>query len=258
MCTVDNKRLKDKVPIGNGTLCRVVGIKLSEHSPSIRIQNWDGRKVSTVSAKHVDWVEFEYHPKSKTIVKLEAEIKELELELIAHQESCDTRRATKRARTRSNPVMMVDETLSDLHERLEKLRGHMRKEQQSRRFKLEPQQSSPTVSFTEHDLTPMNMKTVAKCRMTQIPVILADAITGHKLQGMTIPNVVIASWGYFANNWPYVVLSRCTTFNGLYLFEPIDMNKSFAPSDNLVDYLRRAESLQDHILSMRKTRMAAL
>ena len=132
----------------------------------------------------------------------------------------------------------------------------MRKEQQSRRFKLEPQQSSPTVSYKVHHLA--SNKTEAKCRMTQIPVVLADAITGHKLQGMTIPNVVIASWGYFANNWPYVVLSRCTTFKGLYLFEPIDMNKSFAPSKDLVEYLRRAEDLQDHILSMRKTRMAAL
>ena len=87
MCTVDNKRLKDEVPIGNGTLCRVVGIKLNEHAPSHRWQNWDGRKVNTVSAKHVDWVEFEYHPKSKTILKLEGEIKELEWELKINQEA---------------------------------------------------------------------------------------------------------------------------------------------------------------------------
>ena len=99
MCTVDNKRLKDKVPIGNGTLCRVVGIKLNEHAPSLRWQNWDGRKVRTVSAKHVDWVEFEYHPKSKTILKLEEEIKELEWELKINQESYETNQARKRART---------------------------------------------------------------------------------------------------------------------------------------------------------------
>ena len=92
--------------------------------------------------------------------------------------------------------------------------------------------------------------------MTQIPVVLADSITGHKLQGMTLPHVIIASWGYFAKNWPYVVLSRSTTFKGLYLFEPIDMEKSFAPSRDLIEYLRRAENLQDHILEMRKTRMA--
>ena len=34
------------------------------------------------------------------------------------------------------------------------------------------------------------------------------------------------------------------------------MEKSFAPSRDLVEYLRRAENLQDHILQMRKTRMA--
>ena len=255
MCTVDNKRLKDEVPIGNGTLCRVVGIKLNEHAPSRRWQNWDGRKVSTVSAKHVDWVEFEYHPKSKTILKLEGEIKELELEIKVHQESCDTTRAIKRARTRSKSTI-VDKTLSHLHEKLEKLRECLKKEQQSRRFKLGPQQSSPSVSYKVHDLAPN--KTKAKCRMTQIPVILADAITGHKLQGMTIPNVIVVSWGTFANNWPYVVLSRCTTFDGLYLFEPISMDKSFAPSRDLVDYLRRAEKLQNYILGMRKDRMAKL
>ena len=77
-----------------------------------------------------------------------------------------------------------------------------------------------------------------------------------ELQGMTLPHVIIASWGYFAKNWPYVVLSRSTTFKGLYLFEPIDMEKSFAPSRDLIEYLRRAENLQDHILEMRKTRMA--
>jgi len=257
MCTVDNKRLKDKVPIGNGTLCCVVGIKLSEHAPSLRIQNWDGRKVSTVSAKHVDWVEFEYHPKSKTILKLDGEIKELEWELKVNQESYEAIRVKKRARTTTTSRRMIsDPIIQDIMSELDRKKLRLKKEQQSRRFKLEPQQSSPTVSYTEHDLAPV--KNEAKCRMTQIPVILADAITGHKLQGMTIPNVVIASWGYFANNWPYVVLSRCTTFKGLYLFEPIDMNKSFAPSDDLKEYLRRAERLQDHILSMRKIRMAAL
>jgi len=256
MCMVDNKRLKDKVPIGNGTLCRVVGIKLSEHAPSVRIQNWDGRKVSTVSAKHVDWVEFEYHPKSKSILKLEDEIKQLEWELKINQESYEAIHVRKRARTRASRQMNTDPIIQDIVSDLNEKKAYLKKEQQSRRFKLEPQQSSPTVSYKVHDLEPI--KTEAKCRMTQIPVVLADAITGHKLQGMTIPNVVIASWGYFAKNWPYVVLSRSTTFKGLYLFEPIDMNKSFAPSDDLVDYLRRAEHLQDHILSMRKTRMAAL
>jgi len=257
MCMVDNKRLKDRVPIGNGTLCRVVGIKLSEHATSHKWQNWDGRKVNTVSAKHVDWVEFEYHPKSKSILRLEDEIKELEWELKVNQESYEAIRVKKRARTTTTSRRMIsDPIIQDIISDLKKKKSHLKKEQQSRRFKLDPQRSSPTVSFKIHDLETKYSK--VKCTMTQIPVILADGITGHKLQGMTVQNVIIASWGYFAKNWPYVVLSRSTTFKGLYLFEPIDMDKSFAPSRDLVEYFRRAEHLQNHILHMRQTRMAAL
>jgi len=80
MCMLDNKlRLKDKVPIGNSTLCRVVGIKLDEHAPSLGGRmGWE---------KGLDWVEFEYHQKSKSILKLEEEIKELKSEIKTHQES---------------------------------------------------------------------------------------------------------------------------------------------------------------------------
>jgi len=256
MCMVDNKRLKDKVPIGNGTLCRVVGIKLSEHAtPSVRIQNWDGRKVSTVSAKHVDWVEFEYHPKSKTIVKLETEIRELEWELKVNQEANNSIHVRKRARTTTTSRRMTsDPIIQDIMSELDRKKLHLKKEQQSRRFKLGPQISHPTVSYTNHDHSTFKEK--ARCKMTQIPVVLADAITGHKLQGMTIPNVIITSWGTFAKNWPYVVLSRSTTFKGLYLMEPIDRKKSFAPSEDLKDYLRRADRLQHHILTTREKRMA--
>jgi hypothetical protein len=31
---IDNKHLQDKVPRGNGTLCRVVSVKLRENAPS--------------------------------------------------------------------------------------------------------------------------------------------------------------------------------------------------------------------------------
>ena len=86
-------------------------------------------------------------------------------------------------------------------------------------------------------------------------VVLADAITtSHKL---AISHVIISSRGYFAKNWPYVVTSRSTTFKRLYL-HPIDMDKSFAPPRDLVEYLKRAEHLQDHILLTRKKRMAEL
>ena len=238
MCTVDNTHLKDKVSIGNGTLCRVVGIKLKEHAPSHCWKIWDGRKVWTVSAKHVHSVEFEYYPnpKSGEIERLEKEIKEKEWELDIHKE--------------------FPELLETLNKEMAELQSHLKKLEQSVRFKLQPKTSSTTVNFTVNDN--LKQKQTAKCRMTQIPVILADAITGHKTQGMTLDNVIVPSWGDFANNWVYVVLSRCRTLKGLYLFRPIDMKKSFAPSRELKEYMERAEALQDHILQTRQERMAAL
>ena len=57
----------------------------------------------------------------------------------------------------------------------------------------------------------------------QIPVIVNNATTGHKLQGSSIDNIFIHAWNYSAN-WPYVVLSRVRTIKGLYLREPLSMN----------------------------------
>ncbi len=37
---IDNKHLKDKVPRGNGTICRVIGIKLKEKPQSYKWKNY--------------------------------------------------------------------------------------------------------------------------------------------------------------------------------------------------------------------------
>jgi hypothetical protein len=44
---------------GNGTLCRVLGVKLKRGARR-QWKNWEGRKVYTVSVDEVDWVEFEH------------------------------------------------------------------------------------------------------------------------------------------------------------------------------------------------------
>ena len=41
---IDNKHMKDNVPRGNGTLCRVLGVKLREHAPRHRVKNYYGKK----------------------------------------------------------------------------------------------------------------------------------------------------------------------------------------------------------------------
>jgi hypothetical protein len=77
--------------------------------------------------------------------------------------------------------------------------------------------------------------------MEQIPANSNDAITGHKLQGMSKDVIVVTSWptgGLAAvfKNWEYIVLSRVCILSGLYLVEPIGMEKLFKPSSELKKY----------------------
>ena len=90
--------------------------------------------------------------------------------------------------------------------------------------------------------------------MTQLPINSNDATTGHKLQRMSKDVVIISSWpteGLF-KNWEYVVLSRARTQNGLYLFEEIDMTKSFKPSPELALFFDRAREKEQTFLEERK------
>ncbi len=57
---------------------------------------------------------------------------------------------------------------------------------------------------------------------TQYPLMLAWAVTIHKSQGKTFDKVIIdIGKGTFAHGQMYVALSRCTSFNGIVLKQPI-------------------------------------
>ena len=87
------------------------------------------------------------------------------------------------------------------------------------------------------------------CQMTQFPINLNDATTGHKLQGMSKDVIIITLWpkdGLF-RNWKYTVLSRVHTLN------EIDMNKSFKPSTQLTAYFKHARTTESNVLN-RQTR----
>ena len=93
--------------------------------------------------------------------------------------------------------------------------------------------------------------------MTQFPVNLNDATTGHKLQGSSKDHVIISSWlktGLF-KNWVYTVLSRVQTLDELYLLEPIDMERSFKPSKQFRSYLKRDKTRQAKFISNREKNM---
>ena len=69
MC-ISNDGLK-KDGTGNGTQGRLAGMKLKEDATTLKWKVWDNKKVWTVCASDVEWVEFHHHPKTQDIVKLE-------------------------------------------------------------------------------------------------------------------------------------------------------------------------------------------
>jgi hypothetical protein len=90
--------------------------------------------------------------------------------------------------------------------------------------------------------------------MKQIPANVNDATTGHKLQGMSKDIIIVASWPTKSmfKNWEYVVLSHVQTLSGLYHVKPIDINKSFEPSDELKRYIKHAKEKVTTLLTTRK------
>jgi hypothetical protein len=99
--------------------------------------------------------------------------------------------------------------------------------------------------------------------MNQIPANSNDATTGHKLQGMSKDLIIVLSWptgglSLMIKNWEYVVLSHVRTLSGLYLVEPIDMDKSFNPSFQLKFYIERAMQKEREILEKRRINMSKI
>ena len=90
-----------------------------------------------------------------------------------------------------------------------------------------------------------NDKQILNMKAIQIPLLINNATTGHKLQGCGIENLFIHSWSYVAN-WVYVMLSRVKTLNGLYLRQPLKSNLScYAISPmltTLITHFRRNHS----------------
>jgi len=59
-----------------------------------------------------------------------------------------------------------------------------------------------------------------KMQGCQLPLIINNATTGHKLQGSSVDCLFVHSWNY-VTNWPYVVCSRVRTKEGLFLRQPL-------------------------------------
>ncbi len=75
----------------------------------------------------------------------------------------------------------------------------------------------PPINFivdVKYEIRPNSFVNLPKSEITQFPILLDLATTGHKLQGMTKKNLIISSFNYGTANWIYVVLSRITFIKG--------------------------------------------
>jgi ATP-dependent DNA helicase PIF1 len=80
---------------------------------------------------------------------------------------------------------------------------------------------------------------VTEAEMTQVPLLLAWAITIHKSQGMTLDKVKCDLSKVFVDGQIYVALSRVKTLEGLYI-DAIDFNRIRA-NPAIVNFYNRLE-----------------
>jgi hypothetical protein len=81
-------------------------------------------------------------------------------------------------------------------------------------------------------------RVITTIQLAQFPSVINYATTGHKLQGKSVDELVIAEWSK-VKNWAYVVLSRVRTLAGLFLESPIPDNIDFSPNPDYLDMMGR-------------------
>ena len=108
-----------------------LGVKLKDNAQSYKCKNYYGKKVWTVNATDVEWVECEHVNKTSLLLQLESQIKELKRQLDLPQNDHQSEKKT------------IKSKLHDINNKLEK-------EMNGRRFKLEPEQFLPEVTVKHY------------------------------------------------------------------------------------------------------------
>ena len=255
---ISNKDLDNGV--GNGTAFEVLRVQLKEMASSLRWTNWDGYKVQTVSVTDVAYVEC-MHRKPRFLQALEAKLNELEAKL-----DPDTVPGS------------LESVIATLKKEIDQATNKLK-------FKLKPVSFTATASVAIDSFSD-EKHVFSGVKITQIPMNLNDATTGHKLQvhlpffsvrrillillsyslnslllqGCSREKLIVASFTKQWKNWIYVVLSRVRTLAGLYLLEPLDEDDDTigeVPQD-LIDHEERLRRLEASVLEERRARMAQL
>lgn len=90
-----------------------------------------------------------------------------------------------------------------------------------------------------------------KCgvRVLQFPCVLSLLLTGHKVQGKTLSNVVLASLStihqYGTTGWLYVVLSRVKKLSGLFTLVKLSLDvKKYKKRNDVLKEMSRLEKIE--------------
>lgn len=229
ICTLDNKYLKEKVPRGNGTLCRLTSMKLKQNATTFKPKNFYDRKVWTVRATDVEWIEVEHVIKTDAIIEKEKEMKTINNRLLSCTDEDEKQALEIEQKRIRNDLIQMSKT---------------------RRFRIDPvHYSGASVHVKMHSMAERKEKIF--CNITQFPVNLNDASTVHKLQGLSKDVLIITSWANQWDNWEYTILSRVRTREGLFLLKDIDMEKSFAPPKMLQSYMKKIRDMEKKMLDER-------
>jgi hypothetical protein len=79
-------------------------------------------------------------------------------------------------------------------------------------------------------------------KAVQLPVLINNATTGHKLQGSGVACLFVHNWSY-VQNWIYTMLSRVTSLAGLYTRNPLSTDLSkYAVPQSLKNMINRLNS----------------
>ena len=127
-----------------------------------------------------------------------------------------------------------------------------------------PEGFFPFVVTTKNTTVPLGSNgETFRVKTTLFPCELATVLTGRKMQGQTVPSIILGNLSarhkYGRTGWIYVVLSRVTTVSGLKLMTPLENNpEKYKPRDEITDEMGRMVKLEKGTVSRLKKKRLVL
>lgn len=91
-------------------------------------------------------------------------------------------------------------------------------------------------------------------KILQFPCELSMILTGHKVQGITTDSIILGGTDplvqYGKNGWYYVIFSRVTSLDGLYLMQKIEEDSTkYIPRYDVEDEMKRLRAIEQQTIA---------